>query len=96
LTRYVCVWDRYQLLIDYAALDELLSDLSKKSKKLTVSTISAYMGLVRAVLIHAAPKEALTGVATRLPSIEINDRLARVLTIDQSRKPNKVKELLIA
>ncbi len=41
-------------MINYKMLDAFLQHLSGPDHKLGVSTISAYMGLVRKVLIHAA------------------------------------------
>ena len=55
------------------ALDGFLSDLSKEAKKLSVSTISAYMGLVRAVLIHAARKKWIHHVP-EFPKVGVDDR----------------------
>ena len=59
--------------IDYSALDGFLAQLSKDGQKLSVSTISAYMGLVRAVLIHAARKKWIHHVP-EFPKVGVDDR----------------------
>ena len=59
--------------IDYSALDSFLAQLSKDGQKLSVSTISAYMGLVRAVLIHAARKKWIHHVP-EFPKVGVDDR----------------------
>ena len=59
--------------IDYTALDEFLNHLSKDPAKLSVSTIAAYMGLVKAVLTHAARKRWIHHVP-EFPKVGVDDR----------------------
>ena len=59
--------------IDFTALDEFLNYLSMQEPKLSISTISAYMGLVRAVLSHAARKNWIHHVP-EFPKVGVEDR----------------------
>jgi hypothetical protein len=59
--------------IDFTALDEFLNHLSGLEPKLSISTISAYMGLVRAVLAHAAKKNWIHHVP-EFPKVGTDDR----------------------
>ena len=59
--------------IDFTALDEFLNHLSTVEPKLSISTISAYMGLVRAVLTHAARKNWIHHVP-EFPKVGTEDR----------------------
>lgn len=59
--------------IDYSALDQFLNHLSSLKPSLTVSTISAYMGLVRSVLTHAARKKWIHHVP-EFPRVGVDDR----------------------
>jgi hypothetical protein len=59
--------------IDFTALDEFLNHLSIQDPKLSISTISAYMGLVRAVLTHAARKNWIHHVP-EFPKVGTEDR----------------------
>jgi hypothetical protein len=65
--------DRDIARIDYTALDEFLNHLSKDPAKLSVSTIAAYMGLVKAVLTHAARKRWIHHVP-EFPKVGVDDR----------------------
>ncbi len=59
--------------IDYTALEGFLNHLSATDAALSVSTISAYMGLVRAVLSHAARKNWIHHVP-EFPKVGTEDR----------------------
>lgn len=60
-------------MINYKMLDAFLQHLSGPENKLSVSTISAYMGLVRKVLIHAARHSFLKHVP-EFPNVGVDDK----------------------
>jgi hypothetical protein len=60
-------------MINYKMLDAFLQRLSSDGAKLSVSTISAYMGLVRKVLIHAARNSFLKHVP-EFPNVGVEDK----------------------
>ena len=60
-------------MINYKMLDAFLQHLSGPENKLSVSTISAYMGLVRKVLIHAARHSILKHVP-EFPNVGVEDK----------------------
>lgn len=59
--------------IDYATLDKFLNHLSAQVPTLRVSTISAYMGLVKSVLTHAARRKWIHHVP-EFPKVGVDDR----------------------
>jgi hypothetical protein len=59
--------------IDFTALDEFLNQLSSQEPKLSISTIAAYMGLVRSVLVHAARKNWIHHVP-EFPKVGVEDK----------------------
>ena len=59
--------------IDFTFLDEFLNHLSTQTPKLSISTIAAYMGLVRAVLTHAAKKNWIHHVP-EFPKVGVEDK----------------------
>jgi hypothetical protein len=61
------------LSINYKVLDEFLQMLSKLEPKLTVSTLSIYMGLVRKVLQHAARHSYLQHIP-EFPKVGVEDK----------------------
>ena len=61
------------LSINYKVLDEFLQMLSKLEPKLTVSTLSIYMGLVRKVLQHAARYSFIQHIP-EFPKVGVEDK----------------------
>ena len=61
------------LSITYPVLEEYLQFLSKQPGSLSVSTISAYMGLVRKVLLHAARHSFLNSIP-EFPKVGVEDK----------------------
>ena len=61
------------LSINYKVLDEFLQMLSKLEPKLTVSTLSIYMGLVRKVLQHAARHSYIQHIP-EFPKVGVEDK----------------------
>ena len=60
-------------MINYKMLDSFLQHLSGAGNGLSVSTISAYMGLVRKVLIHAARHSFIKHVP-EFPNVGVEDK----------------------
>lgn len=58
--------------IDYFALDEYLDNLSHQATKLSLSTIGAYMGLVRKVLTYAARRGFIKSLP-EFPPVGVKD-----------------------
>ena len=61
------------LSINYKVLDEFLQMLSRLEPKLTVSTLSIYMGLVRKVLQHAARHSYIQHIP-EFPKVGVEDK----------------------
>ena len=59
--------------INYALLNEYLTKLSGQKESLSLSTIGAYMGLVRKVLLHAVRESHLDQVP-EFPKVGVEDR----------------------
>ena len=58
--------------IDYFTLEQYLTKLSNNEPKLSLSTITAYMGLVRKVLVYAARRGFLKGLP-EFPRVGVKD-----------------------
>ena len=80
--------------IDYTFLDEFLNHLSEGDGKLSVSTIAAYMGLVRAVLTHAARKNWIHHVP-EFPRVGVEDRPRGWFTVSEYHALNRRAKQLV-
>ena len=61
------------LSINYKVLDEFLQKMSNQEPKLSVSTLGAYMGLTRKVLLHAARHSFIQHIP-EFPKVGIEDK----------------------
>jgi len=61
------------LSINYKMLDEFLQKLSNQEPKLSISTLSAYMGLTRKVLQHAARHSFIQHIP-EFPKVGVEDK----------------------
>jgi len=59
--------------INYKVLDEFLQKMSNQEPKLSVSTLGAYMGLTRKVLLHAARHSFIQHIP-EFPKVGIEDK----------------------
>ena len=81
-------------MINYKMLDAFLQHLSGPDHKLSVSTISAYMGLVRKVLIHAARHSFLKHVP-EFPNVGVEDKPRGWFTVPEYKTVTaKAKKLV--
>jgi len=86
--------DRDIARIDFTALDQLLNHLSADPAKLSVSTISAYMGLVKLVLTHAAKKRWIHHVP-EFPKVGVEDKPRGWFNIGEYKQLHKRARQLV-
>ena len=80
-------------MINYKMLDSFLQHLSGAGNGLSVSTISAYMGLVRKVLIHAARHSFIKHVP-EFPNVGVEDKPRGWFTVPEYKLiTSKAKKL---
>lgn len=71
--------------IDYAALSDYLNELSNRTPTPSLSTISAYMGLVRKVLVHAARSKFIQSLP-EFPKVGVQDNARGWFNTKEIRK----------
>lgn len=69
--------------VDYMAMQSFLNELSKH--ELSSSTISAYMGLARKVLVHAARRKLIAAVP-EFPNVTVKDKARGWFTTREYRR----------
>jgi len=80
-------------MINYKMLDSFLQHLSGAGNGLSVSTISAYMGLVRKVLIHAA-RHSFIKYVPEFPNVGVEDKPRGWFTVPEYKLiTSKAKKL---
>lgn len=80
--------------INYRILEGFLQELSKQPVKLSVSTISAYMGLVRKVLQHGA-RQSLLQHMPEFPKVGTEDKPRGWFTVKEYRVINAMAKRLV-
>lgn len=81
------------LSINYKVLDEFLQMLSRLEPKLTVSTLSIYMGLVRKVLQHAA-RYSYVQYLPEFPKVGVEDKPRGWFNVGEYKKLIKASKQL--
>jgi hypothetical protein len=81
------------LTINYKVLDEFLQKISKLEPKLSVSTVSNYMGLVRKVLQHGARHGYLEHLP-EFPKVGVEDRPRGWFNVGEYKTITKVSKQL--
>ena len=79
------------LSINYKVLDEFLQMLSKLEPKLSISTISNYMGLVRKVLQHAARYSYVKHIP-EFPRVGVEDRPRGWFNVGEYKEITKISK----
>jgi hypothetical protein len=79
------------LSINYKILDEFLQMLSKLEPKLSISTISNYMGLVRKVLQHAARYSYVKHIP-EFPKVGVEDRPRGWFNVGEYKQITKISK----
>ena len=79
--------------INYKLLDEFLQMMSKVEPKLSVSTLSAYMGLTRKVLQHAA-KHSFLDHLPEFPKVGVEDKPRGWFTVGEYKDITKAAKKL--
>ena len=79
------------LSINYKILDEFLQMLSKLEPKLSISTISNYMGLVRKVLQHAARYSYVKHIP-EFPRVGVEDRPRGWFNVGEYKEITKISK----
>ena len=79
------------LSINYKTLDEFLQMLSKLEPKLSISTISNYMGLVRKVLQHAARYSYVKHIP-EFPKVGVEDRPRGWFNVGEYKQITKISK----
>ena len=79
--------------VDYKSLDAFLQKLSKQQPPLSISTIGAYMGLVRKVLQHGARHSYLPHLP-EFPKVGVQDKPRGWFTVGEYHELNKTAKQL--
>jgi hypothetical protein len=79
--------------VDYKSIDAFLQKLSKQQPPLSISTIGAYMGLVRKVLQHGARHSYLPHLP-EFPKVGVQDKPRGWFTVGEYHELNKTAKKL--
>jgi len=83
------------LSINYKLLDEYLQKMSSLEPKLSISTLSAYMGLVRKVLQHGARHSFLQHLP-EFPKVGVEDKPRGWFNVGEYKQWSELPKSLLA